>query len=292
MAIFSGLLGAYGLRALLLAQNDPKPTPEPPPPLALISVPLAAADLPAGRTIRLADIGLHRMTQKTMQERGLANASVMLSPEQITGRMLRAPLKRGEPFTSDALYLHGDRPNVSDLLKPGQRAVNIQLPNLRGGNLDVGAIVDVLFRTIPQEKGEITIPEATVTLIEGVEIIYADRPTPADRAAARNASNNIDLRFINGREPPNRAPDPVLTLAVTLEQANMLRAVEGRGELSLIPRSAADLTGGAGGKAKLLTLEDLLGIEAPPVPPPPFKTQIFRGTKESTNTFDAVFTSG
>jgi len=276
LAIFSGLLGAYGLRAVLL--SEPKAPPEPP---RKIIVPLATDDLPTGRLLKLGDIALHSMTQAQMAERGLANPSVMLNTEQIMGRMVREPIRKGEPFLTTSLFLQGLGVNVAEVLKPGMRAITLDVPPRLGGSVSPGTYVDVLFRSSPRAGDEYhpPIPEATVTLMQGVEVVDVERP----RMQGNQEGDVLDVRLSNGRRaaPP---PNPAVTIAVSLKQASILRTVEGRGEISLVPRSMEDLE-----TARLdvdddqlrTTLESLLGLEYPLS----FKTEIYRRNAKETRVF-------
>lgn len=280
LAIFSGLLGAYGLRAILLSEPPARAQAD-----SSVTVPLATADLPTGRIIRFGDVGINRFTQKQMSERKLANPSVMLSANQIIGRRTRTAIRQGEPFLTTGLHLEGGWPNVSEVLKPGLRAVQLQIPDLLGGNLDPGTYVDVVFRATQGKSydGSAIIPQTTVTLFQGVEVLSADHPKAA---VAVQDSSVMDIRRRGVRESTAASP-PVVTLAVTLEQATVLRTVEGRGEICLVPRSMQDvmnevLNSAAVPAVNRLTLEDLLGIQSPP---PPFATEIYRGGSREVKSF-------
>src|SRR6185295_1626334 len=72
-------------------------------------------------------------------------------------------------------------------------------------------------------------------------------------------------------------------------QANKLKVVEGRGELSLSVRNVGDNT--LADASPGLTLEEVLGLPKKPVPVPPvvvqpFQTEIYRGRSRQINTFD------
>ena len=282
LAIFSGLLGAYGLRAILLSEPPARAQGDP-----YVTVPLATADLPAGRIIRFGDVGINRLTQKQVVERKLANPSVMLSADQIIGRRTRSAIRQGEAFLTTSMHLEGGWPNVSEVLKPGLRAVQLQIPDLLGGNLDPGTYVDVVFRATQAKSfdGSAVIPSTTVTLFQGVEVLSADHPKPVVSGQDSNALDIRTRRFGSG--PSVITPPSVVTLAVTLDQAAVLRTVEGRGEICLIPRSMQD--GLSDGRISAdvpafnrLTLEDLLGIQGPP---PPFATEIYRAGSREVKSF-------
>ena len=138
------------------------------------------------------------------------------------------------------MFLQGGEPNVSESLQPGYRAVSLEIPAIRGGMTAPGNFVDVLFRSEAQSATSdprVQIPEATMTLFEGVEVIALEKPQ-AYRLSSRNDS--LDIRLANGRDRVRTTP-PRITMAVTLQQANILRTVEGRGEITLAPRSVNEL---------------------------------------------------
>jgi Flp pilus assembly protein CpaB len=274
VAILSGLFGAYGLRLALMQEETPSAAPA-----KAILVPLASTDLPAGRIVKIGDIGLNSMTPQQFHDRmnkaGIPFTSVMMSPQQVVGRVLQHPVKQGEPFLTTGMYLEGTRPDISELLKPGFRAVSLQLSDIRGGSASPGSFVDVLFRSTPQREtaDSLGIPEVTLTLFEAVEVLTVDQPPPVN--ISRNDS--LDIRFSNGRSSVVRPP-PTVTLAVTLEQANMLRAVEGRGEISLVVRSPDDKSVSA--TRPKMTLDQLMDIERRK-----YATEIYRRGSKQTLTF-------
>jgi Flp pilus assembly protein CpaB len=140
----------------------------------------------------------------------------------------------------------------------------------------VGDAVDVVFRSKPREGQNdtaISIPEATVTLLEAVDVVKINKPAPTQQ----NDANSRDLR----RNANQTQAPPVVTLAVTLDQANALKTVEGRGDLTLVVRSPGDA--GSGSNHDKLTLEKLLDLKPKPVP---FTTEIYRGGNRQTLKFD------
>lgn len=258
VAILTGLVGAYAVRTVLVRETPAPPRPSAP---ERVLVPLASADLPAGRTITFGDVALTRLTRDEMRERGMPTDLMMLSSQQVIGRRLRSEVRRGQPFLTTDLYLQGTGPTVVEKLKPGYRAVSIQLPYIRAGSAIAGTTVDVLFRTFPRgaRPGVAGIPEATFSLFEGAEVL---------QVASAGGS-------------------PVVTLAVTPEQAQILNAVEGRGQISLVARPSSDtLTFGVVYRDRL-TLERLLNIEAPPLPQGPYTTEVYRRLDKSVHAFPA-----
>lgn len=278
VAIVVGLVGAYAVRMSLM--TVPEPVVEAPEPQ---TVPLATTDLPAGRTIALGDIALARMSPSDMSERGFNTSATMMSAQQIIGRTLREPIRAGQPFLTTAMYLEGQRRDFTADLKPGYRAYSMQLPKDRGGALPSGTFVDIVFRSAEQkaEQGKLGIPEVTVRLLEGVEIIDVFDPPPPPPQAGRQGV--FDVSNLNTRRVP---PPPTVTLAVTPSQADILQTTSGRGEMTLVARPEDERVVAAG-KVTPVSLEDVLGIERP-LPPPPvvlFATEIYRRGARNVNVF-------
>lgn len=288
MAIFSGLLGAYGLRAVLLGDDTPPPPPQP-----TIVVPLAAADLPEGREIALSDIVLQNMTREQMDQAGFNTTEVMLSTEFLVGRTLQKPTSKDQPFLTSALYLEGTGENIAELLMPGERAVSVEVAKRRGGHLAPGTTVDVVFRSEAQPESETqpAIPETTVVLFSGVRVVAVEKPKKSNA----QDNPNLDLRLTNGAFLNIPQPKPIVTLAVNLGQANMLQTVEGRGELTLLPvgvqkpqaasdggLAVTDVAQSTQSASSQMTLEQLLNVQVDK----PFQTEIYRAGNRDANHFD------
>lgn len=274
-AVLFGLVGAYALRAALVGDAPPPSGPR------TTVVPLAAHELPAGRRIAAGDMVLVPMTQADLESRGLPLDRTMLSADQIVGRVLDQGIKQGDGFLTTNLYPEGTGPKLSDKLQPGMRAVTIPVDNLAavGGSTVEGSYVDVLFRARARaadpNSGRPEIPSTTVTLLENVEVLAVDR---LNVAANNNRSNdNVDLR---NRNPvmaggSNYSGNPVVsvTIAVSPDQANVVKAVSGQGDMSLALR-------GEKGAASTVspnkyTLEDILGVKQ--VAADTNRIEVFRG---------------
>ncbi len=272
VAMLAGLLGVYVFRAVLAASESAEQPARP----RSVDVPLASADLPAERIITLGDVSIMPMSVEAMKQKGPLDV-LMLSSDQIIGRRLKRPLSGGQAFLTTDLYLEGSGPQVDELLKPGFRAISIEVEAVRGGAVSPGQTVDVLFRSEPQKAGDrqTAIPEKTVVLLEGVEVLSVFRPEVSpSQAAGGYVSKN-----------------PLITLAVTPEQATRLQAVEGRGEISLAVRPPQEFVAMAG-RSGGITLEEILGVTSPP-PPAPAETsapqrrvsEIYRRSARQVNVF-------
>ncbi|MDY0168231.1 MAG: Flp pilus assembly protein CpaB [Thermoguttaceae bacterium] len=265
-AALFGLVGAYAAKQHLAEKPEVEVPATPAAQVEIITVPMAAVALPAGRTITNADMVVRKLTWEQIRAQGLPT-EFMSAAGQLIGRTLRVELAKGSPFTPADLYPEGTGPNVAERLKPGYRAVSVPLGNPQPeiALLSPGAVVDVMFRTFP--KGNL--PETTVTLLEKIEILAINEQSfPGGRVNGANGNGG-------GRQ------SATVTLACTPEQVSALKVVEGRGTLSLVLRSSDDLLAGVSPVPQ--TLESLLDL---PEPKPPVMTQVYRRGQLTTAVFE------
>lgn len=133
------LAGLAVLTAIRAAQGPPEPT---------VPVVVAAADLPGGVTVTAADLDTVDFPASTVPE------GVTRSPTDVVGRVVAAPLRRGEPLTDVRLVAAG-------LLEgyPGRVAVPIRVADVGSvGLLRVGDRVDVV--ATPPDGGPATVVAA------------------------------------------------------------------------------------------------------------------------------------
>lgn len=279
LAVAAGLVGAYGVRSALVKETTAVEEAE------VFEIPLASADLPSGRTIAIGDMGIAEMTVAEMREQGFPTSLLMRDAQQVQGRTLKVSVKQGEPFLTTSVYLEGQGPDVTGRLKPGFRAMNIQLDRTAVLPAEDDR-VDVVFRASPRsgDGDSLPIPEVTKTILQGVEVLAVD--VPRAEPTGVNTGTGLDLRRVNQR---NSGPPPaVVTLSVNLEQANILQTVQGRGTLNLVVRSRSESLPVSGvDDQETYTLENLLGIKPPPPPPQAvlFRTDIYRAGQRSSTVF-------
>jgi Flp pilus assembly protein CpaB len=291
-AVLMGLIAAFGFQAYWAKPEAPLPPPAkaPPAPPPEVAVPLASEDLPADRVVARGDLVEVRLTKQQAGERfkGLDPFQILRNPKLIVGRRLKKPIKQGQPFLSTSLYLQGTGPNVANMLKPGYRAVRLQVPDTREGGIQPGSYVDIVFRAKPRraQGDEPAIPETTKTLLQHVLVLGMER---------QGAKESIKAAPL---APPKK---PLLvTLAVPEDKMDIFSVIEGRGEVWLVPTPTEGGKEAAQGEGaplpKPLTLAALLGIKKPPppewhkippkpTPPPPFETAIYRRGHVQINQF-------
>lgn len=217
-AILAGLAGAYVVRQRL-AQPQPTVGPVTEGNPNDVIVPVAAVDLKPGQMLTKNDVAIVRMSPEDFAKSPYVNQPYMRNTTQIEKRVLKAELKRGEAFLTDAFYPDGAGPGIAEMLDEGFRAVTIPIEHISAvqGFARPGSFVDVLFRSVKEDDR----PEVTITLLERVEIL----------AVNKNTLSEHDVELKQGG---------TVTLAVTPIQAKALKVVEGRGELSLTLRNPQD----------------------------------------------------
>ena len=225
VTVFAALVGLGGAFVVRQTMQRP-PAAEAPVARAAapapVFVPLAALDLNVGRKLTLNDIAPQRMSPEEFKKSEFRKITFLGNTQQIQGRTLRKAIPAGRPFQPDDFYPDGAGPDIAERLQAGYRAVTVPIENVGhvNGFAVPGSIVDLLFRAKPEGAR----PAVTLTLLERIEVLaFNVNTTPGmrDPAAAQTAIATV-------------------TLAVTPQQAKILKVVEGRGDISLTLRNPKD----------------------------------------------------
>ena len=144
------------LLALVLAlrppPDDARPQPDEQP------VVVAATDLPAGRSLTAADLVVARLPDDAVPD------GVAAAPAPLTGSVLAAPVRRGEPVTDVRLV----GPRLWAQVPAGQVAAPVRLADLAVvGLLRAGDRVDVLATGSPDV-------DAGAGAADGAQVVAAD----------------------------------------------------------------------------------------------------------------------
>lgn len=256
-ALLLGLAGAYTVRQVLQQPQAAAAAAAAAPRNQTIA--FASTELVPGKVLALGDIVMMSLSPDQVKRRKVP-ADAMTSSQFLVGRILKNPLKKGDPFLTTDLYPEGLGPTVSERLKPGFRAVTIPVTDLAAvsGFATPGSLVDVLFRTEEREG----LAETTFSLVEGVEVLAYGQSTVPGSRAGRTA-----------------APAGMVTLAVTPKQAAALQLATGHGEMTLAVRHPEDVA--AGNNPSRMTLDQLLGVQYSG----PRRMEIYRGGARQTLLF-------
>ncbi len=225
VTVFAALVGLGGAFVVRQTMQHPAPveTAAPAAAPAPVIVPLAAMDLQPGRKLTLNDIAPRRLTQEEFKKSEYRKLTFLSSTTQIQGRSLRKAVPAGRPFQPDDFFPDGAGPDIADRLQAGYRAVTVPIESVGSVNgfAVPGSIVDVLFRAKPEGVR----PAVTLTLLERIEVLaFNVNTTQGMRDPALN----------------NNQQTATVTLAVTPQQAKILKVVEGRGDMSLTLRNPKD----------------------------------------------------
>lgn len=270
--LLTGLAVIYGLKK----SYEQKPTAAAPPKTQ--NVLLAVDDLPAGRSLRNSDFLSLKMTPEQIAKTNWPKI-MMADGRQLLGRILKKSVSKGLPFSPDVFYPEGTEPDISEKLRPGFKAMPIEVPVVGIPNtMTPGNWVDVLFRSKPTK--EEPIPEVTKTLVESAQVL----------AIGSNASPGVFKPISN-----KKSESMVIMLSVSGEQARMLKVVEGHGTFSLVicapPAEWEASQNGGKTSGQNVTLADVLGFppetkEPEPEPEPqPIKTEVYRRGARQVLTF-------
>ena len=226
-------LTAVSLAARWLQRSDP---------MALLPVPVAVQDLPAGTRLQAGHWQMAQWPRSALASLGPA----ALHDGPLEGRVLVASVVRGEPVLAARLAPPGATGGLSALLAPGKRAVTVKVNEIVGvaGFALPGHHVDVMVHA-PDLGGQ---PVSRIVL-ERIAVLAIAQ----DAAVAEHKP-----RVVNA-----------VTLEVTPQQAEQLDLARSVGNLSLVLRSQVDTarvqTPGAR-PADLLVPVALASVAAPPAP--------------------------
>ncbi len=278
------------------APQPPMATPRPPvEEPAMRTVLLAARALPVGMLLNDEDL-----TEREIPADRAGREQIVLTEgvttESLRGYAMRETVGAGAILAWSSVVGPGQRGFLAAVLKPGTRAVTIQLGagTRHAGLVDPGDRVDVILTAkLRLEDGTDSV--LTRRILEDVRVIAVDRRL-GNRAGPPQPGSQVE-----------RTPISTATLEVAPAQADRLALGEHRGTLSLAVRSLAATAGIARGEAVNLRQlfadpaperEEKPGKEVEPSTPahpvsvpnevalaPPKSVRIIRGSKLSQETF-------
>ena len=193
---------------------------------------VAAQNLPAGTLVR----ENHVKWQEWPESDGLEEQYVVENSrpvDEFYGTVVRSGLSAGEPITDSRMVKPGQQGFLAAVLKPGKRAVSIQVDETTGvaGFIFPGDRVDVILTLeIIQENVESSRPRhASETILSNVRVVAMDQSTD-------DQEQQVVVRRI-------------ATLEVTPKQVEKITVSRALGRLSLSLRSIATSSdnGAAGG---------------------------------------------
>src|SRR5437879_5719731 len=196
-------------------------------------------------------------------------ANIVISPAQLSGKVLDSPIAAGEQVLSNHLIdlTQPDVKRFADLIPPGKRAMSVQFSEIVGsaGLIVPGDFVDVLAVFNKNVLGK----DESMILLQDVQVLAVAQATSPDQLARQAgaqqpaASNAPALpRPIQSGPAPTPTPQGlpvttgarILTLAVAPEAAERLALAETYGNLRYIARPVGERDQSAVLPADLSTL--------------------------------------
>ena len=203
---------------------EPAPTePEPPPATQVLA---SARALPVGSLINEDDLVVVEMAPDEVRG-GYVVLTGATGVETLRGHAIRVALAEGAPLAWSAVVGPGQSGFLAAVLRPGTRAVTIQVGEATGyaGLVDPGDRVDVIM-SARLESGGGTQSVFARTIVEDVRVVAVDRRVATDRQSTDEGERK-------------RSEVTTATLEVSPAQGDRLILGEHEGRLSLAVRSLA-----------------------------------------------------
>jgi pilus assembly protein CpaB len=194
-----------------------------------VTVLVAQSDLPALRAVPADAVTTTTMAQNQAPDEYFSE------PAQIIGKVLAAPVKKGQAFSASLFATRGSGSNLAATLPDGKRAVMVSLSNAGslGGLLYPGARVDVLASFAVQSAA--TGRAMSTTLLQGIEVLAIEGETVGTDPATPAPTGSKPSP--NG---PTITQNVRITLLLTPPQAEALQVAASYGNISLSLRNPTD----------------------------------------------------
>ncbi|MDE0392716.1 MAG: Flp pilus assembly protein CpaB [Rhodospirillales bacterium] len=207
-----------------------EPAPEPVEVVDSAKVLLAARHLPLGTLLGEEDLDVREVDIAAVRSHHV-EVSKRIGPTTLFGHAMRQEVGAGEWLTWSAVVGPGQRGFLAAALRPGMRAVTIQLGKgaRHAGLIDPGDRVDVLLTALVAAAPDAS-PQRVFsrTIIENVRVVAVDRRIEMSVPPGNTTGETVE-----------RTEIVTATLEVSPDQANRLVLGEREGSLSLAVRSLA-----------------------------------------------------
>lgn len=195
----------------------------------LAMVVIAKRDIPAGTTIK------EEMLKEVSLSRNMLQPRAAQSVERVVDKVNLAPIARGEQILLNKLAISGEGISLSSKIPSGKRAITIPVDNISsvGGMIKPGDHVDVIgnvpMPAMSPEGRQVT-QITTMPLFQNVLVLAVGQEftsLPAGDASRQGAG-------------AARASFPVITLALTPQEANLVAFAQEQGKIRLVLRPPGD----------------------------------------------------
>ncbi len=235
---------------------------------------VATADLAVGNKVQDKDIRIIRLPVDALPQ------GIFHRTKSVVGRGVVLPIARGEFLISGKnLASENAGSGLESTIPQGMRAVSVRVSDISsvGGFVQAGTRVDVLMTGNPGGSGE---PQ-TITVLKNVAVLA--NGMNLDHSVVRGESQNA----------------PVITLAVSPDDAEKLALATAQGRIQLALRNPMDTSQNDIAAVGMHSLYQKTGMPAPPVvhpkvkpatvtqaPAPPPTVEVIKGDKRDVTKVD------
>lgn len=190
----------------------------------LVSVIVAKSNISSGAVIEAKDLEMQSVPSRALQP------NVATSLERVIGMTAVVPISKGEQILLSKL-VHQERATSLAMSTPiGKRAITIPVDNVSSlaGMIKPGDYVDVIgMVNFPvMQEGRQVMQTAILPLFQNVLVLAV--------------GSQLAAGVLPGRREAPKEPSPLITLALSPQEANLIAFVSEQGKIRLVLRSPAD----------------------------------------------------
>jgi len=191
----------------------------------LTTVVVAKQDIPAGATIK------ESMLAEATLNRNMVQPRSAVSIDRVVDKVAIAPISKGEQVLLNKITISGEVGSLAMKVPSGKRAVTVSVDNISsvGGMLRPGDHVDIVGMVpIPttNAEGKQVNQLATMPLFQDVLVL-----------AVGQEFTNVQVAK---KEEKAASASPVITFALSPQEANLIVFVQEQGKIRLVLRSPGD----------------------------------------------------
>jgi len=191
----------------------------------LTTVVLAKQDIPAGAAIRESMLAEATLDKNRLQPRAA------ISIDRVVGKISIAPIAKGEQVLLNKVTVSEETSSLAMKVPAGKRAVTVSVDNISsvGGMLRPGDHVDVVGMVpipVMNAEGKQANQLATMPLFQDVLVL----------AVGQEFMNVSSVK----KEEKSASASPLITFALSPQEANLIVFVQEQGKIRLVLRSPGD----------------------------------------------------
>lgn len=192
----------------------------------LTTVVVAKQDIAAGVTIT------EDMVKEDTVHKDTVQPHVATTIDRVVNKITRAPISRGEQILLNKLSISGQEITLAPKIPRGKRAITIPVDNISsvGGMIRPDDHVDVMGMVPISDmspEGKQIVKMTTMTLFQDVLVLAVGQEFTAVPASS-------------GEKKTEKTLLPVITLALSPQEASLIAFVQEQGKIRLILRSPQD----------------------------------------------------